>query len=279
MSSNERESLKIYFEQIKDYPLLSREQEVSLHKKLKSGCEASKELFVSSNLRWVITIARKNTGRGVDLEDLIQHGNFGLLRAVEKFQPDLGYKFSTYSMWWIKQAITRAIHNHSRTIRLPIPVNQFVAKMMKSIGKLQNELQKENVTEKEIIDNTDFRKYDIRKLNHIGNTLVTEPSLNLKDDSDVIDFMETVSYDGVETPESNSDDVFEKDIVTNLLGFLSDRDRRILAHRFGLFEAEELTLEEIGDIEGVSRERVRQLQNLALSKMKQKAETYNLTWR
>lgn len=274
------ESIDLYLSQIKKYKLLTRKEEIDLYKKIQSGCKESKDFFISSNLRWVVAIARKNKNKGIDISDLIQTGNIGLIKAVEKFDVSMGYKFSTYSMWWISHYIKRSIHDHSRIIRLPVPVNREIYRILKIKSKLCLKLGKDNITNRELMENSNLTRSEIKRFDFASSVSFCESieSKNNDEEEKGVNFMETISYDSIDTPENESSEDCEKNVLETLLDFLSDREKNILINRFGLMNKDAMTLEQIGVSEGVSRERIRQLQCNALKKIKRIAKTHKIDW-
>lgn len=262
------DSVKIYLQQIGKIPLLTPTQELEIAKKIQEeNCERSKEALINANLRLVVSIAKKYIGRGLSFLDLIQEGNMGLMRAAEKFDYTKGYKFSTYSTWWIQQAITRAIADKSRLIRLPVHMIETLSK----IRKVSLDLTTENgqaPTKEEIAYNVGMPVNKLSALVESAQaTISIESPANQKDDSSKLgDFIideSSLSPDSKVTQDSLFYD------IRKILNQLSPKERDVLIMRYGLDDnGEKKTLEEIGARYGVSRERIRQIENRAMSKLK-----------
>ena len=276
-SINADDSVKIYLQQIGKIPLLTAEQELEVAKKIKEkNDDAAKETLVNANLRLVVSIAKKYIGRGLSFLDLIQEGNMGLMKAAEKFDYAKGYKFSTYATWWIQQSITRAIADKSRIIRLPVHMIETLSKIKKVTVDLTTESGK--VPSKEEIA---YRVgIPVSKLTSLikaaQSTISIETPATTKDDSSKLgDFIvdeSTVSPDSRVSQENLFED------IQKMLNQLSPKERDVLIMRYGLDDdGNRKTLEEIGSRYGVSRERIRQIENRAISKLKKLCNNYNLT--
>lgn len=262
------DSVKIYLQQIGKIPLLTPEQELEIAKRIKEdNCEEAKEALVNANLRLVVSIAKKYIGRGLSFLDLIQEGNMGLMRAVEKFDYTKGYKFSTYSTWWIQQAITRAIADKSRLIRLPVHMIETLSR----IKKISLDITLETghaPTKEEIAYRVGMPVNKLAALiESAQGTISIESPTNQKDDSTKLgDFIideSTLSPDSKVTQDNLFCD------IRKILNQLSAKERDVLIMRYGLDDnGEKKTLEEIGARYGVSRERIRQIENRAMSKLK-----------
>lgn len=261
------DSIQMYLREIGKVPLLTAEEEVSLAKRKEAGdIEASKRL-VEANLRLVVSIAKKFTGRSLSLLDLIQEGNIGLFRAVEKFDYRKGYKFSTYATWWIRQAITRALADQSRTIRIPVHMVETINKFQQVERQLIQDLGREPLPEEIAAEMSE----PVDKIRHImkisQDTVSLETSVGEDDeDSTLGDFIEdvkTVSPDKVAALQLLRDD------VRTIIESLSPREQKILEMRFGLNDGVAHTLEEVGQEFGVTRERIRQIESKALEKIQQ----------
>jgi RNA polymerase primary sigma factor len=261
------DSIQMYLREIGKVPLLTGEEEVMLAKKKEAGdVEASKRL-VEANLRLVVSIAKKFTGRSLSLLDLIQEGNIGLFRAVEKFDYRKGYKFSTYATWWIRQAITRALADQSRTIRIPVHMVETINKFQQIERQLIQDLGREPLAE-EIASEMGEPIDKIRQIIKISqDTVSLETSVGEDDeDSTLGDFIEdvkTISPDKVAALQLLRDD------VSNIIASLMPREQKILEMRFGLHDGVAHTLEEVGQEFGVTRERIRQIESKALEKIQQ----------
>lgn len=262
---NADDSVKIYLQQIGKIPLLKRDEELEVAKKIKEEhCELSRKILINANLRLVVSIAKKYVGRGLSFLDLIQEGNVGLIRATEKFDYEKGYKFSTYATWWIRQTITRAIANHSRTIRIPVHMIDKIKLYKKTYLELFNNLDREP-TDEEISCKL---KISIKKVKCIKNAIFSTPvSLEtpVTEDLSIEDFIVDTTYHSPET-------VTEKDClcrdIENLFNNLDNREKKILAHRFEINDNKYMTLEELGLELGFSKERIRQLESKAIQKLR-----------
>ncbi len=262
------DSVKIYLQQIGKIPLLSHEEEIKLAKDVKeNGTQSSKKALINANLRLVVSIAKKYVNRGLSFLDLIQEGNLGLMKAVDKFDWKKGYKFSTYATWWIQQSIIRGIADKARNIRLPIHMLENLNKIRKATLELSNSLNR-TPTKEEVAMKTGL---SISKLNQLlknsQSTISIETPTNSKDDMAKLgDFIVDETHI---TPDTRvvQDSLFED--VQKILNQLSQKERDVLIMRYGLDEnGEKKTLDEIGTFYGVSRERIRQIENRALSKLK-----------
>lgn len=262
------DSVKIYLQQIGRIPLLTPEQELEIAKKIQEeGCDVAKQKLINANLRLVVSIAKKYTGRGLSFLDLIQEGNLGLMRAAEKFDYSKGYKFSTYATWWIQQAITRGIADKSRTIRLPVHMIETISRVRKVTTDLTNELNRAPSKE-EIAQRLGISQTKLTAILKTTQSVVSlETPLNQKDDnskvSDLLVDESSLSPDSKVT----QDNLFTE--MRNILAQLSEKEKDVLIMRFGLDDdGKKKTLEEIGSRYGVSRERIRQIENRAISKLK-----------
>ena len=270
------DSVKIYLQQIGKIKLLSNEEELEVAKKIKEeNSERAKKILVNANLRLVVSIAKKYIGRGLSFLDLIQEGNMGLMRAAEKFDYSKGYKFSTYATWWIQQAITRAIADKSRLIRLPVHMIETLSK----IKKISTDLTIENgaaPTKEEIAYKIGMPVQKLTALiESAQGTISIESPANQKDEntklSDFIVDETTLSPDTKVTQDSLFCD------IKKMLNHLSEKERNVLIMRYGLDDnGEKKTLEEIGTYYGVSRERIRQIENRAMSKLKKLCRNNNV---
>ncbi len=261
------DSVKIYLQQIGKIPLLLPEEEYDTAKAIQEGSLDAKQKLINANLRLVVSIAKKYTGRGLSFLDLIQEGNMGLMRAAEKFDYSKGYKFSTYATWWIQQAISRGIADKSRTIRLPVHMIETISRVRKITSDLTNELNRKPRKE-EIAQRLGI---SISKLTAILKTTQTvvslETPLNQKDESSTVsDLLVDESSIAPET-KVTQDNLFSE--MRSVLSQLSIKEKDVLIMRFGLDDdGKKKTLEEIGSRYGVSRERIRQIENRAISKLK-----------
>ena len=270
------DSVKIYLQQIGKIKLLSAEEELEVAKKIKEeNSEQAKKVLVNANLRLVVSIAKKYIGRGLNFLDLIQEGNMGLMRAAEKFDYSKGYKFSTYATWWIQQAITRAIADKSRLIRLPVHMIETLSK----IKKISMDLTIENgtaPTKEEIAYKIGMPVQKLTALiESAQGTVSMESPANQKDESTKLsDFIVDESTLSPDT-KVTQDNLFSD--IKKMLNHLSEKERNVLIMRYGLDDnGEKKTLEEIGTYYGVSRERIRQIENRAMSKLKKLCRNNNI---
>lgn len=267
-SSSTDDAVKIYLQQIGRVPLLTTQEEIDLARKIQeTGNKVAKEKLVNANLRLVVSIAKKYIGRGLSFLDLIQEGNMGLIKAAEKFDYERGYKFSTYATWWIQQAITRGIADKSRTIRLPVHMIETIGKIRKATYDLTNELNRKP-TKEEIAERIEIPVSKLRTVMKSAQaTISLETPLNKKEEATRIgDFL-------IDNSSSSPDDkVIQENLfseIRKILNQLSPKERDVLIMRFGLDDdGNKKTLEEIGSRYGVSRERIRQIENRAISKLK-----------
>ena len=276
-SLNSDDSVRIYLQQIGKIPLLSTEEELEVAKKIyESQSEIARKVLINANLRLVVSIAKKYIGRGLSFLDLIQEGNMGLIKATEKFDYTKGYKFSTYATWWIQQSITRAIADKARIIRLPIHLIESINKIKKATMDLTTKLGR--IPNKQEI--ADEMNISVSKLTSIikstQSTISIDTPTGQKDDSNkIIDYIvdeSTIAPDNIVSQESMLED------IKNMLDQLSQKERDVLILRFGLNnDGNKKTLDEIGSIYGVSRERIRQIENRAISKLKKLCKNKNLT--
>ncbi len=258
-----QDPVKLYMMDIGTVPLLNAEKEIELGKRIQSGDKEAFNELVSANLRLVVSIAKKYVGRGLDFLDLIEEGNLGVIRAAEKFDPDMGYKFSTYATWWIKQAINRAIGDQSRTIRIPIhmhdSINRYNAaceKLYRSLGRIP--------TDEEVARDMDVSLEKIENIRSAEYNLVSlEAPIAADKETTLKDFVKDETF---VTPEMNIEQISDSEVVSKLLEGCTDREKMIIFLRFGLNGDEGQTLESIGKSLGITRERVRQVEAKLLKK-------------
>ncbi|PYJ23061.1 MAG: RNA polymerase subunit sigma [Verrucomicrobia bacterium] len=257
--------LKRYLQEIGQFPLLTPQQEVELAGKIKKGDAAARERMINANLRLVVTIARDYANLGLPLLDLISEGNIGLTKAVERFDPTKGAKLSTYAMWWIKQSIKRALANQGKTIRLPVHLADKLAKMRRVSLQMSDELGREP-TDEELGEEIGIDSDKITRLRTVG---IRPASLNAPiTDDDSTEFAEVIGDDEAQTPFELLRDKNLRSEMDGLIEVLDAREKKIISHRFGLDGGKPKTLEDVGRDFGVTRERIRQLQNIALAKLR-----------
>ncbi|MDF2907710.1 MAG: polymerase, sigma 70 subunit, RpoD family [Herbinix sp.] len=255
----------LYLKEIGNYPLLSMADEVDLAKKIADGDDFAKQLLAESNLRLVVSIAKRYVGRGLSFLDLIQEGNLGLIKAVEKFDYTKGYKFSTYATWWIRQAITRSIADQSRTIRIPVHMSEVINKTYRVSRNLLQDLGREP-TEQELADAMNLPIEKVREILKVSaDPISLDTPIGEEDDSHLGDF---ISDDSMMGPEDAASYSILKDQISKLLDTLTDREQRVLILRFGLKDGRSRTLEEVGKEFNVTRERIRQIEAKALRKLR-----------
>jgi RNA polymerase primary sigma factor len=271
------EALKTYLKEIRNIPLLTPQEEITLSKKIKKGDEQARKQMIRANLRLVINIAKRYFHLGVPFLDLIEEGNLGLMKAVDKFNPKKGYRFSTYAAWWIKQAITRSIIDQGKIIRIPVYMNELIAKWKKTSEELSQKL-KHIPTDEEIAKKM---KLDKDKMKQISFWLSTQTSsleapIGEEGESQVLDL---VQNQAAVSPDARIEHFLDKERVGNLLEIMTDREREILDMRFGLADGKSHTLAEVAKKLRVSRERVRQIEEEALSKLRRFVEQEQEDWK
>lgn len=274
------DSVKLYLREIGKIPLLTAEEEYELAQKIINGTEKekkkAKDKMAESNMRLVVSIAKRYSGRGLDFLDLIQEGNTGLLRAVEKFDPDKGFKFSTYATWWIRQAITRAIADQARTIRIPVHMVETINKVLRTQRRLTQELNREPSTE-EIAKAMGMEPEKIEYVMKIKQDIASlDASVGRDgedDDSSLGDFIE--DEDRI-SPEDSAAMQLLKEQIASILQTLTDREQKIIKMRFGIGGGKSHTLEEVGAEFSVTRERIRQIEAKALAKLRKNKDTKKL---
>jgi RNA polymerase primary sigma factor len=268
------DSVRLYLREIGKIPLLNAEEELALAQRVVAGDKRAKDKMAEANMRLVVSIAKRYVGRGLDLLDLIQEGNTGLLRAVEKFDPDKGFKFSTYATWWIRQAITRAIADQARTIRIPVHMVETINKLLRTQRRLTQELNREPTNE-EIAKEMEI---EVEKVEHIMKIKQDISSLDAsvrddEEDSVLADFIED---EDTISPEESATNQLLKEHVKDMLGALTEREQKILKLRFGLEDGKSHTLEEVGQEFSVTRERIRQIEAKALAKLRKHKDAKKL---
>ena len=268
------DSVRLYLREIGKIPLLKPDEELELAYKVKTGSKKAKDKMAEANMRLVVSIAKRYVGRGLDLLDLIQEGNTGLLRAVEKFDPDKGFKFSTYATWWIRQAITRAIADQARTIRIPVHMVETINKLLRTQRRLTQELNREPTNE----EIAQAMEIEVEKVEHIMKIKQDISSLDasVRDDEEDSVLGDFIEDEDTISPEESATGQLLKEHVKDMLGALSEREQKILKLRFGLEDGRSHTLEEVGQEFNVTRERIRQIEAKALAKLRKHKDSKKL---
>ncbi|MGN0485222.1 MAG: RNA polymerase sigma factor RpoD [Lachnospiraceae bacterium] len=265
--------VRMYLKEIGKVPLLSAEEEIELAKKMELGDQDAKKRLAEANLRLVVSIAKRYVGRGMLFLDLIQEGNLGLIKAVEKFDYRKGYKFSTYATWWIRQAITRAIADQARTIRIPVHMVETINKLIRVSRQLLQELGREPLPE-EIAEEMNMPVDRVREILKISQEPVSlETPIGEEEDSHLGDFIQD---DNVPVPAEAAAFTLLKEQLDEVLGTLTEREQKVLTLRFGLKDGRARTLEEVGREFNVTRERIRQIEAKALRKLRHPSRSRKL---
>ena len=270
------DSVRLYLREIGKIPLLSADEELALAQRVIQGDKKAKDKMAEANMRLVVSIAKRYSGRGLDFLDLIQEGNTGLLRAVEKFDPDKGFKFSTYATWWIRQAITRAIADQARVIRIPVHMVETINKLLRTQRRMTQELNREPSIEelaKELEMEPDKVEYVIKIKQDIQSLDAGVGRDGEDEDSVLHDFIED---EDSATPEESATSQLLTEQVRDVLSSLSDREQKIVRMRFGLDNGKSHTLEEVGQEFAVTRERIRQIEAKALAKLRKHKDAKKL---
>ena len=265
--------VRMYLKEIGKVSLLTAEEEVDLAQRMEKGEEAAKRKLIEANLRLVVSIAKKYVGRGMLFLDLIQEGNMGLIKAVEKFDYTKGYKFSTYATWWIRQAITRSIADQARTIRIPVHMVETINKLIRVSRQLLQEIGREPTPE-EIGKEMDITADKVREIMKIAQEPVSlETPIGEEEDSHLGDFIED---EDAPAPASAATFILLKEQLDDVLDTLTDREKRVLELRFGIEDGRPRTLEEVGKVFRVTRERIRQIEAKALRKLRHPSRSKKL---
>ena len=270
------DSVRLYLREIGKIPLLNAEEELALAQKVVAGDNKAKDQMAEANMRLVVSIAKRYSGRGLDFLDLIQEGNTGLLRAVEKFDPDKGFKFSTYATWWIRQAITRAIADQARTIRIPVHMVETINKLLRTQRRMTQDLNREPSIEelaKELEMEPEKVEY-VMKIKQDIHSLDAGVGRDGDDEDSVLgDFIED---EDAASPEDSAASQLLKEQVQDILSVLTEREQKIVKMRFGLEDGKSHTLEEVGQEFAVTRERIRQIEAKALTKLRKHKDAKKL---
>ncbi len=265
--------VKVYLKEIGRVELLGAEEELELARRMKDGDEAAKQRLTEANLRLVVSIAKKYVGRGMQFLDLIQEGNLGLIKAVEKFDYEKGFKFSTYATWWIRQAITRAIADQARTIRIPVHMVETINKVLKVSRQLTMELGHEPSVE-EVSQELDMSMDKVREIMKVAQEPVSlETPIGEEEDSHLGDF---IPDENAPAPVDSASHTLLKEQLADVLGTLTPREEKVLRLRFGLEDGRQRTLEEVGKEFNVTRERIRQIEAKALRKLRHPSRSRRL---
>ena len=272
-SINIEDPVRMYLKEIGKVPLLTAEEEIELAKRMENGDEEAKKRLAEANLRLVVSIAKRYVGRGMLFLDLIQEGNLGLIKAVEKFDYNKGFKFSTYATWWIRQAITRAIADQARTIRIPVHMVETINKLVRVSRQLLQELGREPTPE-EIAERMEIPVERVREILKISQEPVSlETPIGEEEDSHLGDFIQD---DNVPVPADAAAFTLLREQLKEVLGTLTEREQKVLRLRFGLDDGRARTLEEVGKEFNVTRERIRQIEAKALRKLRHPSRSRKL---
>ena len=270
---NIEDHVRMYLKEIGKVPLLTSEEEIELAKRMEEGDEEAKARLAEANLRLVVSIAKRYVGRGMQLLDLIQEGNLGLMKAVKKFDYRKGYKFSTYATWWIRQATTRAIADQARTIRIPVHMVETINKLLRVSRQLLQELGREPTNE-EIAERMEIPVSRVREIMKISQDPISlETPIGEEEDSHLGDF---IKDENITSPADAAAFVLLKEQLNEVLGTLTEREQEVLKLRFGLDDGRTRTLEEVGKEFNVTRERIRQIEAKALRKLRHPSRSRKL---
>ncbi len=263
--------MRMYLREISRTPLLTRAEEVDIAKRIEKGEVKALEIMVRSNLRLVVSVAKRYVGRGLSLMDLVQEGNIGLMRAIQKFDWRRGFKFSTYATWWIRQAITRAIADQSRTIRIPVHVNETINRVTRITQQLSQELERAPTPEEvaRVLGVGPKKMSDVMRA--VRKPLSLETPVGDDEETQLSDF---VKDDESRSPDAATTQLMLREEMDQALDSLTQREKKVIQLRFGLDNGKQRTLEEVGEIFGVSRERIRQIEAEALAKLRQQNKMF-----
>ena len=276
-NSESTDLLTNYFSSIRRFPLLNSEQENTIGKRAKAGDRSAIDLMITSNLRLVVKIAKNYRARGVPLLDLIEEGNLGLIHAVQKFEPERGFRFSTYATWWIRQSIEQAIMCQSRLVRLPVHIIKDINVVIKARRELQEKDILHTVTIAEIAEATGKDPESVRNLlSLLEGTTTLDMNIKSHDDDKEVSLLDIVPDTKVETPFEHVDKREIVEIVRQWFEVLPEKQQMVVLYRFGLNDEEVLTLEEVGQKIGLTRERVRQIQSEVLKSLRKTFESYGI---
>lgn len=270
------DSVRLHLREIGKIPLLNAEEELALAKRVQEGDKRAKDKMAEANMRLVVSIAKRYSGRGLDFLDLIQEGHTGLLRAVEKFDPDKGFKFSTYATWWIRQAITRAIADQARTIRIPVHMVETINKLLRTQRRMTQELNREPSIE-ELAKELEMEPEKVEYVMKIKQDISSlDAGVGRDDGEEDTTLGEFIEDEDTATPEESASNQLLKEQVQGVLSTLSDREQKIIKMRFGLDNGKSHTLEEVGQEFAVTRERIRQIEAKALAKLRKHKDAKKL---
>jgi len=257
--------IRAYFKDVRTIPLLSPEEEIDLAQRIKKGDEKAREQMIKANLRLVISIAKRYMNLGIPLSDLIEEGNIGLMRAVDKFDPSKGFRFSTYGAWWIKQSVSRSIVDQGKMIRIPVYMNEELSKYKKAVEQLTHKLKRKPRVA-EIAKKMQVAVGKVRELNQCV-TKMTSLDAPIGEDGEG-QFSDIVEDTTIEAPHEELETFLNKERTTDLLGMMTEREREVLEMRYGIVDGEKKTLADIAKKLGVSRERIRQVEFAAIKKLR-----------
>ena len=270
------DSVRLYLREIGKIPLLNSEEELALAQRVVAGDKKAKDQMAEANMRLVVSIAKRYSGRGLDFLDLIQEGNTGLLRAVEKFDPDKGFKFSTYATWWIRQAITRAIADQARTIRIPVHMVETINKLLRTQRRMTQDLNREPTTD-ELAAELEMEPEKVEYVMKIKQDITSlDAGAGRDDGDDHTVHAKNIKNEDAASPEESAANQLLKEQVQDILAVLTEREQKILKMRFGLDDGKSHTLEEVGQEFSVTRERIRQIEAKALAKLRKHKDAKKL---